>query len=958
MTPGLGTPTNPFNDNALAYLDAGWQPMPLWNADQGVPLGERAKDKKNPPKGLTGWDGKPPTRDQVRDWIADGRYFNIATRIPEGVIGIDVDTYHGGDKTFAELKERLGDLPATVMSTSRNDAGDSGYGVNSGIRYFRVPEGVEFVKKLPGIDICQKHHRYGVIAPSIHPKLKQPYKWLWSDDYTEYNENNGIPPISVLPQLPDTWFEELKEKRTTDGWSKTDIDSRRQRLLAKEWLTTGRMCSHMCNVLEKVRTSNGGRHDTMVPAQVAIVRLGESGHKGADDAMAELQNWFETAIGNDRNTDKEWRDALRGAYEIVASSPTPTDEKACSDTYRERADNAVLLFNKNREERNRGRLLVRHQADEADAPSPAEGETVDLVDDSDFPDASEGIAEDDDAYEKNGKLRINVANKNRATEWLRHEVGKGPLSGVFHRGGEVVFTPRVGESGYIEPKNGHDGPAQIRILDAVGLKSAVEVRYEVGKIKDVEVPVTDPGTGMILKDDKGKKVTKAETVWVPEMFPHESAVSAYTSARSLDDTPNLRVLKGVTHTPLVRPDGTILDKPGFDDGTRLLYLPDNGLEILPASASPSEIEVRKAVKLIESIVEQFPFVNDFHRANWYGALFTPIMRAVLPPPYPMFVIDAPAPGSGKSYLSMIIRTIHGGILRAGFPTDEAEVEKSIMAILTDTTAPVVTFDNVRGKVKSAKFEAMLTSGTFAGRVLGVTKSKDAPNDRLWLVTANNAEIDGDLARRTYWITIDPRRPRPFERSGFKLDLRTWVPEHRSEVIWAMLTVIRAWVVAGMPKAEKKRSDDFANWDAGMAGMLKWAGFQAGTFGESDQRHMESNEDYEWELFLNEVFEVLGSKSFKMTELVNHIADTISGDPVDGEWRVNKKMIDPTKLPGDLAEKWSKSGFSKAGFTKSLGKWFKNRAGRYVGDLVVRVSEDPKRGNSYRVVNYRDEEMTA
>jgi hypothetical protein len=60
------------------------------------------------------------------------------------------------------------------------------------------------------------------------------------------------------------------------------------------------------------------------------------------------------------------------------------------------------------------------------------------------------------------------------------------------------------------------------------------------------------------------------------MFPQSAAQSACEAARLGEHAPNLKNLHGVTHTPMLRPDGTILSTPGYDTATGFLYLPRPG----------------------------------------------------------------------------------------------------------------------------------------------------------------------------------------------------------------------------------------------------------------------------------------------------------------------------------------------------------------------------------------------
>ena len=184
-----------YREVADKYYNAGWAPLPL-------PAGK----KTSPPDGLTGQNGRWPTVDEVQLWTRTHAEGNIGLRVPDTVIGIDVDDYDGkgGGDTLAKLIDELGELPPTWVSTSR------GLGV-SGIRVYRIPAGVQFPGILgPGIDVIQHHHRYIVAAPSVHPDTSDRYKWYKPD-----GSRPGVPPIvGELPDLPSAWLERFRIKPT------------------------------------------------------------------------------------------------------------------------------------------------------------------------------------------------------------------------------------------------------------------------------------------------------------------------------------------------------------------------------------------------------------------------------------------------------------------------------------------------------------------------------------------------------------------------------------------------------------------------------------------------------------------------------------------------------------------------------------------------------------------------
>lgn len=273
--------------------------------------------------------------------------------------------------------------------------------------------------------------------------------------------------------------------------------------------------------------------------------------------------------------------------------------------------------------------------------------------------------------------RLDVSNNAAAAEWLRTNVGTGPLSGMFLRGLDIVHTPRVGEDGYIAlvkpppggPAVDDDGPAQVRVVKKSTLASRIQYAYDCYKL---------------IKRD-------GEFIETPAIFPVDAARVA---ADVPDELAGLRPLAGVIHAPVLRHDGTILATPGYDPSTQLLHLPAATLELPDIPEAPTPDDVAGAVALLDEMTAGFPFVTEHDRANYYGALLTPILRAIAPAPYKLVAITAPQPGSGKTLLATCVRLIHGGVFRAEFPEDDAELRKQITSILTVTTGHLLLGDDV------------------------------------------------------------------------------------------------------------------------------------------------------------------------------------------------------------------------------------------------------------------------
>lgn len=870
----------PFAYAVRRYREAGWEgtlPLP----------GDK---KSSPPNGYTGKTGVFPSTEQCAEWSRYGMpngsgnvpAGNIALRLPRGVIGIDVDHYgekHGADH-LAKLEAELGPLPPTYRSSARGENDPSG------IRLYRADPEVEYVGSISGMDIevIQYHHRYMVVYPSRHPDGDR-YRWYLPDG----SATKDFPEIEGLPELPAEWRERLTSGPVTEGVEGATGEEVESFLVAHAEGTHPKAYKALFAGLRDGEA--GSRHDAMCSGLRRAMEEARAGLYSASEAVEAIREAFAEAVeGEKRDVHAEFSRALSWA---VACAEAKTDPEI--------------------EEIRRG------------AVERIEG-------------GEEETEEGDAERSKDGRLYTNVASKAKAGEWLRMEMGRRELSGLFLRKGHLVHTPLVGEDGYIAPKQDNDsdvrnedGPAQVAILNAAQLKAKVEVRYFVGKRREVNVK------------GGGKK-----KVWNKDLFPNDSAQHAYNSALNMDGVPNLRVLHGVTHTPIMRPDGSVLDQPGYDPSTKFLYLPDSGvINGKRVPERPSARDIAEARETLSLPVSEFPFVTEHHMANWMGVLFTPIMRCLLPPPYQMEIIDAPSPGSGKSYLANMQRAIHGGVIRGDFPEGNSELSKSITAILTGTTSPLVQFDNVRGSVKSSVLEKLLSSAEWSDRWLGQTKEIHAANDRVWIVTANNAVISGDLARRSLWVTIDPKIPHPEMRTGFKIENPPeYMKKNRALILWAMLTIVRGWINGGAVRATDVRSDDYSGWVAGMRGMLEWAGFPGEFAHVEKDRIVESSEDVEWGEFLGEVYGAFGEEWFFVSELHRMIGNV--GEPgVTGE----DIKIASSSLPGDLAHKFVSVYENRAGgFAKSLGWWFKNRTGRWSAGMSVQgVQDTSKNKMKYKII---------
>ncbi len=119
-------------------------------------------------------------------------------------------------------------------------------------------------------------------------------------------------------------------------------------------------------------------------------------------------------------------------------------------------------------------------------------------------------------------------------------------------------------------------------------------------------------------------------------------------------------LSAIVETPVLRPDGSILDQPGYDRATKLYYAPGEGMEACKVPLKPTLQEREDALALILSAIGEFPYVSDADKANALGLLLTPILRPAIKRHVALALIDAPKQGTGKGLLSDVVSVIATG----------------------------------------------------------------------------------------------------------------------------------------------------------------------------------------------------------------------------------------------------------------------------------------------------------
>lgn len=323
-------------------------------------------------------------------------------------------------------------------------------------------------------------------------------------------------------------------------------------------------------------------------------------------------------------------------------------------------------------------------------------------------------------------------------------------------------------------------------------------------------------------------------------------------------------LRGVIEAPTIRPDGTVITTPGYDEATKLYYAPTQAFREYNFSVpeSPTQEEIEEARQTLNEIICDFPFVDMPSRVNWIAAMITPVVRNMIDGPVPMGLINKPQPGTGGSLLTEIIELIYTGreAPMKSAPTSPEEWRKFITATLVDGRL-VVPLDNINDKLFSAVLALLLTASTWQDRILGKSEIITLDHRCVWVGNGNNIQLGGDLPRRCYWIQLDAQMAMPQERSGFRHEsIKKYVLAHRPEIISAVLVLARSWVAAGAPEpAALPRMGSYEEWVRTLGGILSHAGYTGFLENQRQMYEENDNDNPQWEAFLHAWHDIWGEK---------------------------------------------------------------------------------------------------
>ncbi|WP_436758493.1 hypothetical protein [Streptosporangium sp. V21-05] len=410
-----------------------------------------------------------------------------------------------------------------------------------------------------------------------------------------------------------------------------------------------------------------------------------------------------------------------------------------------------------------------------------------------------------------------------------------------------------------------------------------------------------------------------------EVTPPREILSSVLASKTWPGVPTLRSVIGA---PVLRRDGTLLQRPGYDPATGLYLAAKVALPPVPDAPSAEQVHTARDF-LLNRFLRDFPWASEADRANYLALLATPILRHFTRSLTPFALIDATMPASGKSILTGGPGMLYGQRVMPWAYAEE-ELRKSITAVLAEQVGVVVWDNLAEGTVIDSPTLALLvTAGVWSDRQLGASRNIATVNDRLWMATGNNLQVGGDMASRTVRVHLDPNMPRPEQRDQSRfgiphLDQWITVPANQLTVLWHLLILVLDWTGHGAPRAATVSMRQFTPWAQSLGGFLAHHHVDGFLANAADIRDIDEDES-RWRAFLSCWHTQHGSQPMTAADL--------------------RRSGEPDRIGFEEQDRWDGQFITTAtGRTPNalaLGRLLTGQIGRWRGDYVIRSAKNDR-----------------
>lgn len=304
-----------------------------------------------------------------------------------------------------------------------------------------------------------------------------------------------------------------------------------------------------------------------------------------------------------------------------------------------------------------------------------------------------------------------------------------------------------------------------------------------------------------------------------------------TDILNLGMPPGVPILTGVIEHPFFRPDGSVVDKPGYDSLTGTFYAPPPGFQLAERPLKPTREDAKEAAQyLFDEVLEGFRWGHEdgSDEVNALAFFLRPVIRPMITGLMPLCIVDKIQPQTGGSKFSRLASLILTGHLPVQWSpiSDEDEFRKKITSTLPGTPEEIL-IDNADKGLPVLAFCSLLTTSVWSDRLLGGNDVASYDHRVCWTINGNKLTAKRELLLRSFIISLDARTAHPELRKDFKrpgTELEVWIKENRHIILAKLITIVEAWINAGRPPATKTwgNSSEFSEAMSMLAALCDFA----------------------------------------------------------------------------------------------------------------------------------------
>ena len=282
---------------------------------------------------------------------------------------------------------------------------------------------------------------------------------------------------------------------------------------------------------------------------------------------------------------------------------------------------------------------------------------------------------------------------------------------------------------------------------------------------------------------------------------------------------NTPVARGIIEHPTMKKDGSIIENPGYDSDTGLIYIKNCDVESV---GNPSIDDAIIAIKSIENIFFESCLITDIDMSVAVSAVITAIIRPVMSCS-PLHAFTSTTPGSGKTTICDVVSIIATGrkpknvVMTLNYEESEKRLDSCLLS-----GDSIILLNNIDRPLSDSKLCQMVTDSAVNVRLFGTQKNIACPNTAFIMANGNNLVISGDLPRRVLKGKLDPGMERP-EKRKFKRNIESYVAKNRSGFIRSALIICRAYILSGSPDQNLHPLAGFDDWSNLVRSAMVWAG---------------------------------------------------------------------------------------------------------------------------------------